>query len=429
MRYLYPLLAIAVALGTVACEGDSCTESWTQVMTVPVTADRAAVQDSIAALPPRELCTGGNLYAYGDYLFVNVNREGYHVLDNTDPRQPRNVAFLQVPGATHMAFVDGRMVSDSYADMLVLEFGGPDDLTLLSSTPNLLLQTDGFEVGEDVVAVGFEEREVTFTEDCSGLVDVGCPQCDVGFERLNFASDMGAVRSGNVQVNTGGSLARLAFCDRMLYVLARDRLTTFRLEGQTLVNARETQLGGGQEALVLDGAFLYAASEWGLTVLEVGDCGLPVSRGFAPRFWNNDPVAVAGDRAVVALRNGNTPTDRLDGRLIVYDLSDRTNPRELATFPMAHPVGVALRQNRLYVCDGIDGLLVYDFDPDRPGDLGEARVQTIAEADVVDLAVLPYDAGPVLFTVGQQTVAQFAIDGDGLLSPLSTLSAQRCAVD
>ena len=426
MYRLLPLICVLLGLGTSACEKDACSQSWTQVVSVPVTLSRAAVQDSIAALPARQLCTGGNLYAFGNYVFVNENRVGYHLLDNTDPANPRNVAFLRVPGATHMAFVDGRMVSDSYADMVVLDFEGPNSLKLLSSTPNLLLRTDGFIVEDDEVAIGFEDREVTFTEDCTGFVSGQCNDCDVLFENLSATGQPRGANTGNVQVNTGGSLARLAFCSRTLYVLAPNRLTTFRLEGETLVNASETNLTQGQEAIVLEGRHLYVVSQWGLQIFEIGDCGLPIARGFAERFWSNDPVAIEGDRAVVALRTGNVPTPERDGRLMVYDISDRNNPRVMAQHPLAHPVGVALRDGKLYVCDGIDGLLVYDFDAQNPGRLRDAEIQRVADADVVDLALLPYAAGTVLLGVGHNTVSQYSVDAEGLLTPLSTLGAQRC---
>ncbi len=428
MHRFLTLTCLALGLTFASCEKDSCTQTWTQLVTVPVTANRQAVQDSIAAMPARELCTGGNLYAFGNYVFVNANREGYHLLDNTNPAEPVNVAFLRVPGATHMAFVDGQMVSDSYADMLVLDFGGPQSLKLLSSTPNLLLQTDGFEVGEDRVAVGFEEQEVTFVEDCSGTVTAGCANCSSA-EWFSFDSDGSSFANsvaGNAQVNTGGSLARLAFCDRTLYVLATDRLTTFRLEGLTLRNVRETMIGGGQEALIREGAFLYVASQWGLTILEIGDCGLPISRGSAPRPWGDDPVAVEGDRVIAAIRNGNTPVPGLDGRLMVYDVSDRLNPRVIYTLPLPHPVGVVLRNGQLYVCDGVKGLLRYEFDPANPAKLAEGPVQTLPDADVVDLALLPYTAGTVLLGVGQRTVSQYAVATDGGLTALSSLDATRC---
>lgn len=424
MKPILPLLCCALALALSSCEKDSCTDTWTQMLSIPVTVNRAAVQDSITAMPARELCTGGNLYAYGDYLFVNVNREGYHLLDNADPANPRNVAFLRVPGATHMAFVDGRMVSDSYADMLVLDFGGPDALALVSSTPNLLLQTDGFDVADDRVAVGFEIQEVEFTESCEGQVTGRW-----GFTReAAFLADASGGVGRNIQVNTGGSLARLAFCDRMLYVLATDRLTTFELEGDELVNVRETQLQQGQESMVRDGDFLYVASSWALTIIDIEDCGLPLELGRAPRWINNnDPDAVAGDLAVATLRQGNVADSTLNGSMIVYDVSDRTAPRELERIPMHHPVGVQIVGDRLYICDGWDGLLVYDFDRlgGGPGEL----LQRLPEADVVDLAILPYNAAPVLFTVGQHAVTQFSVDEDGLLQSLSALQAEPCVLD
>ena len=426
-RLLTLILACGATLLLGACEKDSCEQTWTEVVPVPVTLNRAAVQDSIGIQPARELCTGGNLYAYGQYVFVNVNREGYHLLDNSDPAHPRNLAFLRVPGATHMAFVDGRMVSDSYADMLVLDFGGPTELSLVSSTPNLLLQTDGFTVEVDRVAIGFEDQEVEFTQSCAGDIVGRCNGCE--FEG-DFASTNSNQRGGGSNipaVNTGGSLARLAFCDRSLYVLAPDRLTAFQLEGDRLVNRQETPLGDGQEALIREGNFLYVASEWALTIFDITACGLPRQTGRAPRFWSNDPVAVEGDWAVVALRNGDVPGANNPGRLLIYDVSNRNNPRVVVEHRLPHPVGVALHNGTLYVCDAVQGLLVFDFDGGIPANLLTRQTQRIAEADAVDLAVLPYAEGEVLLTVGQRSVAQYRIADGGGLTALSSVDASQCA--
>ena len=131
-------------------------------------------------------------------------------------------------------------------------------------------------------------QEVTFTESCDGLVTGQCAFCAEGAVFFDASNVRGGSGGRNIQVNTGGSLARLAFCDRMLYVLATDRLTSFELRGSTLVNVRETQLPWGQESLTRDGGFLYIASRWALTIAEIGDCGLPLELGQARRWINNN---------------------------------------------------------------------------------------------------------------------------------------------
>ena len=419
-----PLLVAMLA----SCEKDSCEQTWTQVVPVPVTLNRSEVHDSIAAMPPREFCTGGNLYAYGQYVFVNVNREGYHLLDNSNPANPTPVAFLRVPGATHMAFVDGRMVSDSYADLLVLDFGGPTDLALVSWTPNLLLQTDAFEVGEDAVAVGFEDRAVEFTQSCSGRVTGtwfgrGFGE-DVAFNALSADAFRGG--GSTPTVNTAGSLARLAFCDSRLYALSTDRLSAFDLVDDGLEARETTQLGWGQETIIRRGDHLYVASRSALRIFDIAGCGDPRELGSAPHRWAWDPVAVEGNRAVVTTRWGEG-TDALGGEMIVFDVADPANPIRLATHPLTQPVGLALHGGTLYVCDAVDGLRVYDFAGGGAESLTERELAGFPERRVLDVAVLPYPAGAVLLGVGDDELSQFAVGDGGELETLVTLDVATCA--
>lgn len=432
MRRLYSLPVLAVlTLLSVACERDSCEETWTQVVPLPVTLDRAAVQDSITALPAREFCTGGNLYAYGDYLFVNSALEGYHLLDNSDPSDPRPVAFLRVPGATQMAFVDGRMVSDSYADLVVLDFAGPEHLTLLSSTPNFLLEANGFEIPSTEVAVGFEDRAVEFTQTCDGRVtgQWGAGG-DIFMAETSFfdANIRGGGGGASPAVNTAGSLARLAFCDASLYVLGTSTLATYHLgTDDELVATNNTDLGWGQETMIRRGDFLYVASQSALTILGVSGCGNPELLGTSRRWVeNNDPVAVEGDRAVATLRWGAAGDEWAGGELVVYDVTDRTNPTELNRVAMTHPVGVALHDGILYVCDDVDGVRVFDFVGGPSTGLLSRELQTIP-TPMLDVAVLPYPGGTTVLTIGEGAMSQFARGADGTLTELVTRQVDRCA--
>ena len=398
----------------------------------PVTLNRAVVQDSIMALPARELCTGGNIYAFGQYLFVNENRKGYHLLDNTDKSNPRTVAFLQIPGATHMAFVGGRMVSDSYADMVVLDFAGPDRISLISSTPNFLLEATGFVIGEDQIAVGFEPQEVSFRQNCDGTF-----QNNWGGRWVNFEADFGVLPNASSSggsgagVNTGGSLARLAFCDNRLYVLGHSMLRTYDLVSDELIERNTQELGWGQEAMILRSGYLYVASQAALTIYDVRGCREPERIGFAPHRWANDPVAVEGDRAVLTVRWGEAGQPGSGGEMMVFDISDRTNPVELSRHPLSFPVGVQLHDGMLYIFDQVSGLLAYDFRAAAGASrnystLPSHLVQEIQDAGVTDGAVLPYSDGPTLLTIGSRSLRQYSLGSDRRLAQLAQLNVEPC---
>ena len=72
-----------------------------------------------------------------------------------------------------------------------------------------------------------------------------------------------------------------------------------------------------------------------------------------------DPVVVDDDLAFVTLRSG-TECEGFTNQLEVINIEDLTNPQLLAVYPMTNPHGLGVDGNTLFVCDGDDGLKVYD---------------------------------------------------------------------
>jgi hypothetical protein len=51
----------------------------------------------------RKHSTAGKLFIQGHYIFLNEVDKGIHVIDNSNPAQPRNVAFIDIPGNVDLA--------------------------------------------------------------------------------------------------------------------------------------------------------------------------------------------------------------------------------------------------------------------------------------------------------------------------------------
>src|SRR5207249_9750630 len=57
------------------------------------------------------------------YIFVSEVNQGIHVIDNTNPSSPQNVAFINVPGNLDIAIKDNVLYADSYIDFVAVEIG------------------------------------------------------------------------------------------------------------------------------------------------------------------------------------------------------------------------------------------------------------------------------------------------------------------
>ena len=60
----------------------------------------------------------GKIYARESYLFVNERYEGIHVINNTNPRQPRAEGFIVAPGCIDMAVKGDILYLDNAVDLV-----------------------------------------------------------------------------------------------------------------------------------------------------------------------------------------------------------------------------------------------------------------------------------------------------------------------
>jgi len=430
MKNFYFILACFTMVLATACEKDSCEKSWTQTVAVPVTLDRAELQNNIGLEPALELCLGGGIYAYGDYIFMNRLNEGYHILNNSNPAQPENVAFLRIPGSTQMAFIDGKLISNSYADLVTLEMDGVQSAELLSSTPNFLLDENTLPVEDGLVVIGYEDQEVEFTQTCDGTITGqwnGCEFCDLFSSTFpSGVSSGGAGGFGTPTVNTAGSMSRMAFNGNLLYVIGSSRLSTYSLENDLLVNTNNQQQIWGLETVIVRSGFLYIGSQTGMHIYGLDDARKPSYLSTFSHFTGCDPVSVEGNLAVVTVRDGRACGAESGNVMFILDISDKSNPVEIGRANMNNPRGVSLYNGFIYLCDGDAGLKVFELNSGSPEQIEQHQRQVFSDDSMTDVAVLPYSTGDVLLTVGDNHLSQFDITSSGQLSQTSRLAATSC---
>jgi hypothetical protein len=172
----------------------------------------------------------------------------------------------------------------------------------------------------------------------------------------------GGVRSAaEIPNGVGGSMARFTLTADYLYVVTTTDLQAYHLRNLAdPVQTSTQQIGWGDiETIFPMQGNLFIGSMNGMYIYELSD---PAQPGFASEFQHMrscDPVVVEDDIAYVTLRGG-TPCGSTTNQLDVIDVSNIYQPRLLATYPMTHPHGLGIRDGILFICDGDDGLKVYD---------------------------------------------------------------------
>lgn len=78
-------------------------------------------RSAVKVLPPQAIGKHGKIYTWGPVLFVSEPGQGIHVIDNERPENPRQVAFVRIPGSTDLAVRAGYLYADSFMDLVILE--------------------------------------------------------------------------------------------------------------------------------------------------------------------------------------------------------------------------------------------------------------------------------------------------------------------
>lgn len=94
----------------------------------PVYLSYTALRSAVAVGNPREPDEIRRIYLYQNYIFLNKKNEGIHVLDNVDPTNPVNVAFINIPGNTELSIRDNYLYADSYVDLVTLSLNDPANI-------------------------------------------------------------------------------------------------------------------------------------------------------------------------------------------------------------------------------------------------------------------------------------------------------------
>ncbi len=158
-----------------------------------------------------------------------------------------------------------------------------------------------------------------------------------------------------------GSLARFAVVGDYLYIVDRYALKTYNISDiQAPLFKSEVQLGVGIETIFPYDNKLYIGSESAMYICSLGEPEHPKVESRVQHLRSCDPVVVQGTTAYVTLRAGVICGGNFN-LLIVYDVTDMANPKAVKQLPLTTPYGLGVAGDALYVCDAVQGLLVYDI--------------------------------------------------------------------
>lgn len=204
------------------------------------------------------------------------------------------------------------------------------------------------------------------------------------------------ISSNGNNTGLGGSLARYTIVGRYLYTVDANNLNVFDLDaanGPQLVNKQN--IGFAIETVFPFKNYLFIGSNSAMYIYSLSNPAQPQQLSETMHINGCDPVVANDTLAFLTIHGGNA-CGAMINELQIYDIRNLQQPIWIKSVPMNHPLGLALNQQYLYVCDQEKGLYVVDIsNPEMPvikNTLsGEIFLDVIADANTQTLIAMLKD--------------------------------------
>ncbi len=370
---LLPLFTCLLLIVVSGCK-DKFTESFTANIPIYKSLEdwRSEAISMTAAQQPAQT---GKIYLYEQYLLVNEPYLGVHFFDNSDPANPVNLGFLPVQGNIDMAVRDNRLYLDAYMDLLtfdISDINNPQQICRLEdafTTSFPYHYPYGYDPALPImemdpakgIIIGWKQEEVTQELNQTYYYAYGR---GIAIDAATNGGFAGPQLGGPSAVGTGGSMAQFTIANDHLYTLESWQLTSYDLiSGECPEMKNEIALNRNCETLFPARNHLFIGTTTGMLIYSMNNPANPSLVSEYDHINSCDPVAVQGNRAYVTLRTGNTCFGNVN-QLLVIDVADLSSPQQLATYNFTNPHGLGIDGSTLFICDGPDGLKVFDASDD-----------------------------------------------------------------
>ena len=427
---LYALLFLTCLLGlSVLLEGctDSCETEIRYTYFEPVYQTSEEIRSQTRLVEPQPITAVGKIYIKDNHLFINDPGKGIHIIDNGNPAQPQVKGFLQIPGTFDLAIKGNTLYADSYIDLVAFDISNIADIQEVNRRTNVFSyfnQDVGFYVdpAKGIITHWQENTNVVVNKnDCSFSAASPVMYYENGViarDVQSFNSSLAIAPGTGSGPGVGGSMARFTIAKNFLYTLSAGYLQPFDVTSEANpVPAASQYVMWDIETIFPYGNNLFLGSRSGMHIFNLANPQSPQKISTYEHVSSCDPVVVQDKYAYVTLRSG-TECQGFTNQLEVIDIENISSPSLVKVYPMTNPHGLGVDGNLLFICDGSDGLKIYDA----------ADVNTIGDKlikhyrDINALDVIPFN--DVLIMIGEDGLFQYDYSNPQDITLLSHLSVQ-----
>lgn len=350
-----------------SCVKDNCRKSYTYSYYLPVYKTTAEVKSNIKSSAPQQVENPGKIVLRGNYIFLNEIDKGIHVIDNSNPASPRNVAFVNIPGNIDLAVKGNTLYADLYTDLVTLDITNPANVVVKKYNEGVFpyrYYGNGFYNDSTKIIADWIKRDTTITEDCgSGGGGVIYDSQAVYYLSSSTPQSSGGSKNSSSPIGQGASMARFAIVNNRMYAVSNTDLTVFNISNSNdPVYKNKVNINSGSiETIFPFKDKLFIGSQNGMFVYNINTPDDPTVIGQFAHVQSCDPVIADDQYAYVTLRTGSIcfgTANQLE--ILRLDPFNFINPKLVKSYSFTNPHGLSKDGNLLFICDGTDGLKIYN---------------------------------------------------------------------
>jgi hypothetical protein len=421
-------ISIIAAIALISCQ-DKVTQRYKVLSPVYMTYSelRKSVKTDNTAV---ELKNPGKIYYWNKLLLINENGKGIHVIDNTNPAQPIQKTFINIPGNVDMSVKNGILYADSYVDLVAISISNLDSIKEVNRIQNVFPYTLPYvetplsmeALNQDLgVVTGYTEKYVE--KDLYQVNPYNYPMyLYSSYDKVSLTnSSVNAnVPQSSGGIGIGGSMARFTISGNVLYAINQSsQLIIFNIASvQNPVKSGELYVSWGIETLFPYNDKLFIGSSTGMLIYDISNPLLPQFVSNYSHVKSCDPVVVSDNFAYISLRTGNQCAGTVN-QLDIVDISNAASPQDVKSYDMTNPHGLGIDNTTLFVCDGDAGLRIFDIK-----DKYNLNKNVIAQyPDNKAFDAIPLDG--TLLMIGDDGLYQYDYSDLKNIKLLSTLSISK----
>ncbi|NJM94376.1 MAG: hypothetical protein HC842_06685 [Cytophagales bacterium] len=304
---------------------------------------------------PRDMVNPGKIYVYHDYVFINEDHHGFHVVDNSNPYSPQTIGFIPLEQSSDLAIKDDLLYANNFVDLVVLDISDINRIRFSKRLENVfpywMVNTNYWYPSDDGIIIGYEQDEEA---------DCGWWWFEDDFAKGGTTTGPSAGNESTGGVGQGGSMARFTIVGHYLYVATNHTLEVFDLNDAQAAAINSVELDWNVETIFPYNNHLFIGTMGGMHIYSIASPTSPSHVSSYQHVISCDPVVVSGDYAYVTLRGGGCCMNGTN-RLEVIDIKDYSQPKLAAAYTMDNPHGLGVLGETLFVCDGASGLKMLDI--------------------------------------------------------------------